>query len=192
MNVLHGLTGSVASRIVHKFEESYSNDVVKFVLSQSAKQFNPPYYSIWKILNKEQEKAENFPSHLHWESFDDSAEWEVYKQYNSVLHIDLVKWADCLLIAPCSANTLAKIANGICDNLLTNVARAWDFDKPFVIAPSMNDKMYSHPITEQHLNTVKSWGITIVPPQSKKLFCGDYGLGAMADIQDIVKILKPV
>lgn len=190
MNILHGLTGSVASRIVNKFEDSYSNDVVKFVLTQSTKQFNPPYYSIWKPLNKEKADSENVPSHLHWESFDDSAEWEVYKEHNSVLHIDLVKWADCLLVAPCSANTLAKIANGICDNLLTNVARAWDFNKPFTIAPAMNTKMWNHPITQEHLAKVKSWGIRVVDPVEKTLFCKDVGIGAMADIKDIVKILK--
>jgi len=64
-----------------------------------------------------------------------------------VLHIDLAKWADIFVIAPCSANTLAKLAYGICDNLLTSVARAWDADRPLVIAPAMNTHMWTHPHT---------------------------------------------
>ena len=186
MNILHGLTGSVASRVVNKFEESYRNDVVKFVLTKSAQNFNPPYYSIWKP----EDKSSYIPEHLKWEKFEDKDEWIVYSDMDNVLHIDLVKWADSLLIAPCSANTLAKIANGICDNLLTCITRAWDFNKPFVIAPAMNTKMWNHPITQEHISKIKSWGILVVEPVEKTLFCGDVGMGAMADITNIIKTLK--
>lgn len=67
------------------------------------------------------------------------------------MHIELRKWADCLLIAPLSANTMAKISNGLCDNLLTNVARAWDYNKPMILAPAMNTMMYENPITKKQI-----------------------------------------
>ena len=75
------------------------------------------------------------------------------------------------MIAPLSANTLAKLANGLADNLLTSVTRAWDFKKmkPILIAPAMNTMMWEHPVTNQHLETLSNWGYTIVPPISKTL-----------------------
>lgn len=68
-----------------------------------------------------------------------------------MLHIELRKWADCFLIAPLSANTMAKIVNGLCDNLLTNVARAWDYKKLMILAPAMNTMMYDNPITGKQI-----------------------------------------
>jgi phosphopantothenoylcysteine synthetase/decarboxylase len=99
----------------------------------------------------------------------------------------LVKWADVFVIAPCSANTLAKLANGICDNLLTCVARAWDFNKKIIVAASMNSRMFEHKVTRLHLDLLKSWGYTIVEPVEKQLFCGDFGIGAMAEIENIIE-----
>lgn len=92
-----------------------------------------------------------------------------------------------MLIAPLSANTLAKIAHGQCDNLLTCVARAWDYAQhPLLVAPAMNTLMWTHPFTEQQLNTLRSLGIHVIPPISKVLACGDIGTGAMAAVDDIV------
>ena len=105
-----------------------------------------------------------------------------------VIHIELVKWADVFVIAPCSANTLAKISNGICDNLLTCCARAWDLNdwfKCLVVAPAMNTNMWSHPCTQEHLNRLRGWGIKVVEPVMKKLYCGDIGIGALAHLDDI-------
>jgi phosphopantothenoylcysteine decarboxylase len=131
-----------------------------------------------------------------------------------VLHIELRKWADLLLIAPLDANTLAKLAYGMADNCLTCVYRAWDMKRPIVLAPAMNTLMWEHPATERNLlqvaadvhgftpsllldeSDVISWinsangRFHIVPPQSKKLFCGDLGIGAMADIPDIVEAVS--
>jgi phosphopantothenoylcysteine decarboxylase len=107
-------------------------------------------------------------------------------------------------VAPLSANTLAKIANGICDNLLvflyvfnikTCILRAWDRTKPIIMCPAMNTHMYDHPITAVHLNTIKSFNYekcVILGPISKKLACGDVGMGAMAEVSDIVKVLNDV
>jgi phosphopantothenoylcysteine decarboxylase len=119
-------------------------------------------------------------------------------------------WADICLVAPLSAHTLAKIANGLCDDTLSCIIRAWDFGyhknsnpsvgKPMILAPAMNTAMWEHPITAQQLSTFASFGKTtmssdldhcgslvrIVEPQSKMLACGEVGVGAMADVSLIV------
>jgi len=106
----------------------------------------------------------------------DEDEWAFRKvREDTVLHIQLRKWADLTLIAPLSANTLAKLANGICDNLLTSFARAWDIRKPFVVAPAMNTFMWEHPFTGNQLKVLETLNIKIISPVSKVLACGDTG-----------------
>ena len=187
MKVLHGFTGSVATKLSPKLAEAYTRLGVdtKIVYSQSAKVFDSCPYNFPRDRNYEQYAGLDYANYFY-----DEDEWAIYRKDNTVLHIDLIKWADAFVIAPLSANTLAKMANGICDNLLTCCARAWNFEKPFIVAPSMNDRMYSHPITNKHLDTLREWGIIVVPPQTKELFCGDVGLGAMANIDDILKEIK--
>ncbi|XP_072881867.1 phosphopantothenoylcysteine decarboxylase isoform X4 [Hemitrygon akajei] len=104
-----------------------------------------------------------------------------------VLHIELRRWADLLVIAPLDANTLGKIANGICDNLLTCVVRAWDLKRPLLFCPAMNTAMWEHPITATQIQTLKGFGYIEVPCIVKKLLCGDEGYGAMAEISTIVE-----
>lgn len=94
-----------------------------------------------------------------------------------------------MLISPLDANTLAKIAAGICDNLLCCVVRAWDQQRPLLVAPAMNTHMWQHPITAGHLKTIKSFGYTVIGPVEKSLVCGDVGLGAMAPVDHIVNAL---
>ncbi|XXQ36922.1 Flavoprotein domain-containing protein [Plasmodiophora brassicae] len=120
---------------------------------------------------------------------DDADEWKSYeKRGDPVLHIELRKWADLLVIAPISANTLAKIANGMADNLLTCIARAWQMKaKPFIVAPAMNTGMWEHAVTASHVDQLRAWEVEIVPPVAKTLICGDYGLGAMATVDSIVE-----
>ena len=67
-------------------------------------------------------------------------------------HVELGLWADLMVIAPASANTIAKMANGIADNLVTSLFLAHAWDKPYVIAPAMNTTMYKHPATQESLN----------------------------------------
>mmetsp|Transcript_89110 Transcript_89110/g.195200 ORF Transcript_89110/g.195200 Transcript_89110/m.195200 type:complete len:344 (+) Transcript_89110:205-1236(+) len=123
---------------------------------------------------------------------EDADEWEGYDSVsqNAVVHIELRRWAHALLVAPCSANTLAKTATGLCDNLASCLLRAWDFSKPLIIAPAMNTIMWEHPITNQHIRKLEWWGASIVEPVSKKLACGDVGSGALATVQDIVSAVK--
>lgn len=118
--------------------------------------------------------------------YTDDDEWSTWKKIgDEVLHIELRKWADILVIAPLSANTLAKIAGGLCDNLLTCIVRAWDYSKPLFVAPAMNTLMWNNPFTERHLQTINQLGIILIPPVTKRLACGDYGNGAMAETSQI-------
>ncbi|KAK7115442.1 phosphopantothenoylcysteine decarboxylase-like [Littorina saxatilis] len=119
--------------------------------------------------------------------FKDENEWENWTSVKDpVLHIELRRWADVMVIAPLDANTLAKISNGICDNLLTCVVRAWDLERPLLFAPAMNTHMWNHPLTAQQITTLKTFGYMEIPCISKKLACGDTGMGAMAEVSTIV------
>jgi phosphopantothenoylcysteine decarboxylase len=133
--------------------------------------------AVWKALE-------------HVEIFHDANEWQDYTVgTDTVLHIELRKWADVLVIAPLSANTLGKIANGLCDNLLTCVVRCWDPAKPMVLAPAMNTYMWENPFTARHLGVLKEFPfMRIVPPVSKTLACKDTGVGALAEVEDILRI----
>ncbi|XP_007907620.1 phosphopantothenoylcysteine decarboxylase isoform X1 [Callorhinchus milii] len=120
--------------------------------------------------------------------YSDSDEWEVWKKKSDpVLHIDLRRWADLMVIAPLDANTLGKIACGICDNLLTCVVRAWDMKRPLLFCPAMNTAMWEHPITATQIETLKCFGYIEIPCIAKKLACGDEGYGAMAEVCTIVE-----
>jgi phosphopantothenoylcysteine decarboxylase len=108
-----------------------------------------------------------------------------------VLHIELRKWADAFLIVPLDANTLAKAAVGLCDNLVSSVIRAWDSkDKPLLVAPAMNTVMWEHSLTQEQLNILRNRDVVVIPTVSKRLACGDIGYGAMATPETIVGILK--
>lgn len=77
--------------------------------------------------------------------------------------------------------SFVQIAGGLCDNLLTCIVRAWDYSKPLFVAPAMNTFMWNNPFTSRHLETINLLGISLVPPITKRLACGDYGNGAMAE-----------
>ncbi|XP_053320739.1 phosphopantothenoylcysteine decarboxylase [Spea bombifrons] len=125
--------------------------------------------------------------------YSEQDEWEMWKQRSDpVLHIELRRWADLMLLAPLDANTLGKIASGICDNLLTCVVRAWDLQKPLLFCPAMNTAMWNHPITKQQIAQLHGFGYTEIPCIAKQLVCGDEGLGAMAEVDTILNKVKQV
>ncbi|NP_001088739.1 phosphopantothenoylcysteine decarboxylase S homeolog isoform X1 [Xenopus laevis] len=125
--------------------------------------------------------------------YSDQDEWKMWtKCSDPVLHIELRRWADLMLLAPLDANTLGKISSGICDNLLTCVVRAWDLQKPLLFCPAMNTAMWNHPITEQQILHLCNFGYTEIPCIAKKLVCGDEGLGAMAEVSTILEKVKEV
>ncbi|KAJ3110690.1 hypothetical protein HDU96_006370 [Phlyctochytrium bullatum] len=126
--------------------------------------------------------------------FTDADEWRAWSRIGDpVLHIDLRNWADLVVIAPLDANTLAKLAGGICDNLLTCVMRAWDVSKPVLLCPAMNTHMWNHPLTAKHLAFVtKDLGYFVQDPISKTLACGDTGIGAMAEVDVIARRVKTI
>ncbi|KAM7151393.1 phosphopantothenoylcysteine decarboxylase isoform 1-T1 [Macrochelys suwanniensis] len=141
------------------------------------------------------ERAKHFynPQEIPVTLYSDTDEWQLWKERTDpVLHIDLRRWADLMLVAPLDANTLAKIANGICDNLLTCVIRAWDMTKPLLFCPAMNTAMWEHPITAQQVEQLKDFGYTEIPCVVKRLVCGDEGRGAMAEVWTIVEKVKAI
>ncbi|KAJ5167941.1 Phosphopantothenoylcysteine decarboxylase [Penicillium canariense] len=129
-----------------------------------------------------------------------------------ILHINLRKWAHILVIAPLSANTLAKIVNGMSDNLLTNTIRAWDtsgqldgMKKRIVVFPAMNVAMWLHPVTTQQIRVLEEdWGVRdgengekhgqgwfeVYRPIGKMLACGDIGIGGMREWTEVVSIIE--
>mmetsp|Transcript_5308 Transcript_5308/g.10891 ORF Transcript_5308/g.10891 Transcript_5308/m.10891 type:complete len:193 (+) Transcript_5308:690-1268(+) len=168
--VLLGITGSVAAiRAEALFNALRSEDAeVRVIATVSALPF----------LGDFRDRA-----------LTDEQEWKGWTKIGDpILHIELRKWADILVIAPLSANTLAKVAQGMCDNLLTSVVRAWPLrEKPWLVAPAMNTFMWDHPLTRQHLAILaKELHADIVDPQSKVLACGDSGMGAMESVDTIV------
>lgn len=134
------------------------------------------------------ENAKHFynPQEIPVPLYSDKDEWQWKERTDPVLHIDLRRWADLMLVAPLDANTLAKIAHGLCDNLLTCVIRAWDLNKPLLFCPAMNTAMWEHPITAQQVEQLKGFGYVEIPCIVKKLVCGDKGRGAMAEVSTIV------
>jgi phosphopantothenoylcysteine decarboxylase len=148
--------------------------------------------------------------------FRDSDEWPGtrYHRGDEVLHIEFRKWADLFVVAPLDANTLAKFAIGLSDNFLTCIYRAWDFSKPLILAPAMNTLMWDSPVTLGHLRQLiehrtteplpAGWTleqapaiyaqyvpkIILIPPQSKRLACGDVGVGAMAEVTQIAEVVR--
>ena len=107
----------------------------------------------------------------------------------TISHLELVRRADVYAIAPASANTIAKLAHGMADNLLTSAALA--SPAPLVIAPAMNGRMYEHPATQQNLDTLKRRGALIVPPGTGSLASkGEFGVGRLAEPPEVLEAIE--
>ena len=171
-NLLEGkkiVVGVSASIAIYKSLELIrlfvkSGAKVRVVMSESAKEFISPL--TFEALTRQRV--------LHKES-------ESWADGNN--HIDLGKWADLVVVAPATANTINKISNGIADNLLLELILA--YKKVKIIAPAANTNMYKNPLTQASLKMLKLTNFEIVKPQEKMLACKDVGEGALADVEDI-------
>lgn len=107
-----------------------------------------------------------------------------------IQHIDLGKEADLFLVAPASANTIAKLAIGLADNMVTSTALALPQGTKKILAPAMNTKMLEHPATQRNLKLLQDYGYQIIQPREATLACGDQGSGALATVDTIIQAVK--
>jgi phosphopantothenoylcysteine decarboxylase/phosphopantothenate--cysteine ligase len=109
-------------------------------------------------------------------------------QDHDVEHVSLATWADLLVVAPATANILAKITSGICDDLLSTIlCVCWQ--KPVLLAPAMNTRMWANPIVQRNVQTLRGLGLRTIGPESGRLACGDVGPGRMAEPSEIVEAI---
>jgi len=102
----------------------------------------------------------------------------------SIRHVSIADWADVVLVCPATANIIGKLANGIADDLLSTLLLA--VDVPVVIAPAMNDRMWTNPIVQDNVGRLKELGYHIVEPGEGYLASGKMGKGRLAEVADII------
>ena len=112
--------------------------------------------------------------------------WEANQEFN-VEHIALANWADAFVVAPATANILAKMANGIADDLLSTTLLA--AQAPIIVCPAMNTGMYQNPITQENIAKLEAHGVTVMPPAVGYLACGVSGPGRLPEPQQIVEFI---
>ncbi|MGJ8692068.1 MAG: bifunctional phosphopantothenoylcysteine decarboxylase/phosphopantothenate--cysteine ligase CoaBC [Thalassotalea sp.] len=170
--ILLGLTGGIAAykapELVRRLKDQGAD--VRVVITASAKEF---------VSTLSLQAVSTHP--VHDSLLDPAAEL-------AMGHIELAKWADLLLIAPATANTIAKITHGLADDLLTTVYLATD--APIAIAPAMNQQMWHNQATQENLATLTRRNIAIWGPASGEQACGDVGLGRMIDVPEIIEYTK--
>ena len=171
-NIILGITGSIAA---YK-----ACDLIGL--------FRKNGFEVTCILTKE---AGEFITPLTLETLSSNTAFsDMFKlpEKRTAVHISLADKADLVVICPASANIIGKLANGICDDLLTCTVFATK--APVLVAPAMNDKMYKHKIIQKNIATLKNAGHTFVGPVKGHLACGDYAIGHLADISNIFKESK--
>ena len=128
---------------------------------------------------------------VHTKMFDENMKWHDY--LNRVEHISLSDKADLMLIAPATANVIAKLAHGIADDLLTTTVLAVDQHKiPVVIAPAMNCKMYENSITQENIQKLKKKGVIFIGPEYGSLACGYEGMGRLCEPKEIYEEVNKI
>ena len=170
-HILLGVTGSVAAKLTPKLVSALQElGEVEVVATEPARYFWDGTSTGTRLWTE----ADEWPGRL-------------YQKDQEVPHIALGDWADVLVIAPLTATTLAKLALGLADNLLTSVYYAWPTGKPVVVAPAMNTRMWLNPLTRAYLDLLRERTTRhrVILPVSKRLACGTTGFGAMAEIETI-------
>ena len=170
-NILIGVCGGIASyKVLDLCSRLKKKDVnLKIIMTPSACEFVKPL------------------------SFETMGKCKVYTDlfegsHESVHHIDLPKWADVFLIAPASANTIAKMATGIADNFLLSSYLACD--KDVIIAPSMNTNMLKNKATSKNIDTLVDYGVKVIKPEPGLLACNTVGDGRLEEPEKIVEYLE--
>ncbi|UZD38320.1 bifunctional phosphopantothenoylcysteine decarboxylase/phosphopantothenate--cysteine ligase CoaBC [Capnocytophaga ochracea] len=171
MNIVLGITAGIAAyktpQLVRLLTKKEHN--VKVILTENAKEFVTP---LTLSTVSKSPVLTNFSSpEGNWHS-----------------HVELALWADAMLIAPATANTIAKMAHGVCDNLL--LATYFSAKAPVFIAPAMDLDMYAHPTVTENLIKLKSFGNHIIPATYGELASGLVGQGRMAEPEDIVLFIE--
>jgi phosphopantothenoylcysteine decarboxylase/phosphopantothenate--cysteine ligase len=166
-NILIGISGSIAA---YKMADVVSQlkkqgHQVQCILTESATQFVTPL--VLETLSGNPVRSAIFGADI-----------------SGTEHIDLARWADIFVIAPASANTIAKLSLGLADDLLTTVALATE--APLLIAPAMNTVMWNKPVTQGHLRALADGGARFVDPAAGVLACGEVGVGKLASVESIV------
>jgi len=114
--------------------------------------------------------------------------WSSSEEYK-IGHVNLVDWTDIIVVAPATANIIGKIASGICDDLLSTLLCA-GWQKPVLLAPAMNDKMWNNPAVKCNVKIVSDMGFDLIGPEKGRLACGAIGAGRMAEPDDILNKIK--
>ena len=170
-NIILGVTGGIAAYkaadLVSRLKKEGAN--VEVIMTEASKEFIDPLTFQTMSGNP-----------VHTSMFNEVDKFDVE-------HISLAQKSDLILIAPATANTIGKIANGIADNLLTTVVMA--SNKKIVFASAMNTFMYNNPIVEENINKLKDQGYYFIEPGTGLLACGDYGAGKMAKPEEIVEFI---
>ena len=170
-NILVGISGSIAAYkaadLISKLKSCGAN--VKAIMTSSSAQFITT--TTLKSLSGNDVICENNQSIV-----------------SNFTHLDLAKWADILVIAPCTANLMNKIANGVGDDLLTTICLA--YNKKLFIAPAMNPDMWTNKITQSSIEKLEKSKINIIGPEYGKHACGDTGYGRMSSTVHIIEQLE--
>ncbi|MCF7874229.1 MAG: hypothetical protein K9M00_05310 [Candidatus Omnitrophica bacterium] len=173
-NVLVGVCGGIAAYKVCQLVRTLvkNNYSVKVMMTPAATEFIRPL--VFKQLT-------NNP--VYWEMFSCTLE--------DTQHIKLSEWANLAVVAPLSANTLSKVACGICDNLLTTAICAFDSKNPLLLVPSMNEKMWNNLIIKENLSRLKKVkNYTVLFPEKGELACGKEGIGRMVEPEEIYRKIR--
>ena len=116
--------------------------------------------------------------------------WNTTQEYK-ISHINLADWADIVVVAPATANIIGKIANGICDDLLsTTLCACWA--KPTLLAPAMNNNMWTNAAVQRNIKAIKGMGFKLIGPEKGRLACGTEGIGRMSEPQDILELIEKI
>jgi phosphopantothenoylcysteine decarboxylase/phosphopantothenoylcysteine decarboxylase/phosphopantothenate--cysteine ligase len=171
--IVLGITGSIAAykaaEITNLLVKSGLN--VNVIMTEAATKFVAPL--TFQTLTKNKVYVDMFEEIEH----------------HDVRHISLAQKADCLVIAPATANIIGKIATGLADDMLSTVVMA-SRNIPIIICPAMNTAMYENPITQNNIKKLKEYGYQFIDPKESLLACGDLGKGALADVELIVDTIK--